>query len=191
MKMPVLETARLRIRPFTMQDLTAVHEIYQSIGWVNADHSPTEQLEALRPWLQWNTINHIEQAKIAQPPYGDRAITLQTTEQVIGVCGLVPSFNAFSQLPYWGGVENGRNHPEVGLFWVIGTKYQRQGYAAEAAQGLIDFAFNTLNLARIIATTEYDNIASQSVMRKLGMMVENNPYPDPPWLQVVGILENK
>ena len=107
------------------------------------------------------------------------------------MCGLVPSFDAFSQLPYWGGVENSPSHPEVGLFWVIGTKHQRQGYAVEAAQGLIDFAFNTLNLARIVATTEYDNIASQSVMQKLGMIIEKNPYPDPPWLQVVGILENK
>ena len=191
MKMPVLVTERLRIRPFTMQDLTAVHEIYQSIDWVQAEHSAAEQIEALRPWLYWNTFNHVEQAKLNQPPYGERAIALQSTDQLIGVCGLVPSFDAFSQLPYWGGVENGRNHPEVGLFWVVGTKHQRQGYAAEAAQGLIDFAFKTLNLARIVATTEHDNIASQSVMRKLGMTVENNPYPGPPWLQAVGILENR
>jgi len=77
------------------------------------------------------------------------------------------------------------------LFWVIGTTQQRNGFATEAAQALIDFAFTTLNLSRIIATTEYDNIASQSVMQKCGMTLEKNPYPDPPWLQVVGILENK
>jgi hypothetical protein len=29
------------------------------------------------------------------------------------------------------------------------------------------------------------------VMRKLGMWVEKNPRPEPPWLQVVGVLENK
>jgi len=27
-------------------------------------------------------------------------------------------------------------------------------------------------------------------MRKVGMRIEKNPFPDPPWLQVVGILEN-
>jgi hypothetical protein len=27
------------------------------------------------------------------------------------------------------------------------------------------------------------------VMRKLGMRIERNPFPDPPWLQVVGFIE--
>lgn len=38
--------------------------------------------------------------------------------------------------------------------------------------------------------TEYDNLASQAVMRKLGMRLERNPLLEPRWLQVVGILEN-
>jgi RimJ/RimL family protein N-acetyltransferase len=45
-------------------------------------------------------------------------------------------------------------------------------------------------LLRIVATTHDDNDASIRVMRKLGMLIERNPYPDPPWLQVVGVLEN-
>jgi hypothetical protein len=28
-------------------------------------------------------------------------------------------------------------------------------------------------------------------MRKLRMRIESNPYPDPPWFQVAGILENR
>ena len=40
------------------------------------------------------------------------------------------------------------------------------------------------------ATTTYDNAASIGVMRKLGMRIERNPFPDPPWLQIVGICEN-
>ena len=43
---------------------------------------------------------------------------------------------------------------------------------------------------RIVATTEYDNRASMGVMRKLGMRLERNPFPDPPWFQVVGFLDN-
>jgi hypothetical protein len=45
-------------------------------------------------------------------------------------------------------------------------------------------------LKRVIATTMYDNAASMGVMRKLGIHIERNPYPDPPWLQVVGVLDN-
>jgi hypothetical protein len=42
-----------------------------------------------------------------------------------------------------------------------------------------------------LATTEYDNAASLGVMRKLGMKIDRNPRSQPPWLQAVGILENK
>jgi len=55
---------------------------------------------------------------------------------------------------------------------------------------LINFAFQQLRVKRLIATTEYENIASIGVMRKLGMTVAKNPLSDPPWLQVVGILEH-
>jgi hypothetical protein len=30
-----------------------------------------------------------------------------------------------------------------------------------------------------------------AVMRKVGMQIEKNPFPDPPWFQVVGFLENR
>ena len=67
----------------------------------------------------------------------------------------------------------------------------RHGYASEAAQALIDYAFQELRLKRIVATTSYDNIGSMGVMRKLGMRVEENLLGEPPWLQVVGVLENR
>ena len=81
--------------------------------------------------------------------------------------------------------------PEMGLFWAIDPQHQRHGYATEAAQALIDFAFQQLRAKRLIATTEYDNAASMGVMRKLGMRIERNPFPQPAWLQVVGILQNR
>jgi hypothetical protein len=42
----------------------------------------------------------------------------------------------------------------------------------------------------VVATTAYVNEASQRVMARLGMRVERNPCPDPPWFQVVGTLDN-
>jgi RimJ/RimL family protein N-acetyltransferase len=106
--------------------------------------------------------------------------------------GLVPCFDVFEQIP---GLS--RSEPpsvyrvaEVGLFWAIDPQQQRQGYATEAAQVLIDFAFQQLRVKRLIATTEHDNAASIGVMRKLGMRIEKNPFPNPPWLQVVGMLDH-
>lgn len=53
---------------------------------------------------------------------------------------------------------------------------------------MIAHAFTDLRLKRIVATTEFDNLESQGVMKKLGMTLTRNPLPEPPWLQVVGVL---
>ena len=55
---------------------------------------------------------------------------------------------------------------------------------------MAEFAFKQLLLKRIIATTEYTNVASQGVMRKIGMRVTRNPLTEPGWLQVVGVLDS-
>ncbi len=139
-------------------------------------------------------MSYEELARLHQPPYGDRAIVLKDTGRLIGACGLAPSLDAFGQLPAFQAADadrwRGYTSPEVGLYYAVSPAYQRQGYATEAARALIDYAFTHLRLRRIVATTTYDNAASMAVMRRLGMHIERNPYPDPPWLQVVGVLEN-
>ena len=51
--------------------------------------------------------------------------------------------------------------------------------------------FGTLNLAlHSRAGPDYANATSQAVMRHLGMSLERNPLPDPPWFQFVGVLHN-
>lgn len=42
---------------------------------------------------------------------------------------------------------------------------------------------------RVVATTTFNNVASIGVMKMLGMRLLRNPHPDPPRLQVVGLLE--
>jgi [ribosomal protein S5]-alanine N-acetyltransferase len=80
--------------------------------------------------------------------------------------------------------------PAFGLYWAVAPAFQNQGFATEAARAMLDYAFRQINLSRIIATTSYDNLASQAVMRRLGMRLERNPFPDPPWFQVAGILDH-
>jgi RimJ/RimL family protein N-acetyltransferase len=82
-------------------------------------------------------------------------------------------------------------HANIGnrLYYALSPARHRRGYATEAVRAMIDYAFRRLRLRRIIATTTYNNEASMGVMRKVGMCIEKNPFPDPPWLQVVGVLE--
>lgn len=120
-------------------------------------------------------------------------MTLKETGQLIGLVGFVPSLALFEQLPAFApaGTPSRRATPEVGLYYAIAPAHQRRGYAAEAGRAMVHYAFQELHLKRVVATTTYDNAASQGVMRRLGMLIERNPFPDPPWLQIVGVLENR
>lgn len=188
--MPVLETERLRIRPFTPDDLHDTIQTLTTIGWVDESQTEAEQHAAIEKYVQWSSLNHTQLAQIGQPPYGERVIALKQSNQMIGTCGYVPCIDNYSMYPYFGGRQDGLATAEVGLLWTIHSNHQQQGYGAEAARALIAYAFDGLNLHHIIATTSYDNIASQKVMQKAGMWLERNPYDDPPWLQIVGIAEN-
>jgi RimJ/RimL family protein N-acetyltransferase len=184
--MPVLETTRLLVRPFTLDDLDACHQLLDIEAWQTG-----QSLDQRRRWLEWTVLSHEVLANLHQPPYGDRAVVLKATGEVVGSVGLVPSMAFFDRLPSFGGnASASRLRPEFGLFWATRTAHLRQGYATEAAQAVIDYVFGRMHGDRIIATTTYDNIASQGVMRRLGMSVEHNPVADPPWFQVAGVLFN-
>jgi ribosomal-protein-alanine N-acetyltransferase len=182
-----IETTRLRIRPFVMADLDAVTRLMDDCF----GESPRDEREA---WLEWSVRNYPALAKLRQPPYGDYAVVLKDDDEVIGSVGLVPSFGPFDQLPVFrstaGAAPSGLFRPEMGLFWAIGSAHRRLGYAAEAAGAMAKFAFETQRVARLVATTEHENVASIGVMRKIGMSVEMNPQPTPEWFQAIGVLFN-
>jgi ribosomal-protein-alanine N-acetyltransferase len=188
----IIETNRLVIRRFMLDDLPVIHRI---LDQTFSDGSKVDQQTALlerQSWLQWSILNQEWLPRLHQPPYGDRAIILKATRELIGSVGYVPLLDVYEQIPELASSTppGGYNTTEFGLFWVIDPHHQRQGYATEAAQAMSEYAFNQLRLKRVIATTEHSNVASQGVMQKVGMQIAHNPLPHPPWLQVVGIIEN-
>jgi [ribosomal protein S5]-alanine N-acetyltransferase len=194
-EMPILETERLLIRPFELGDLDSVYRFF------DLDSSGSEpgfdEKEALRQradWLQWASLNPRQLAELDQPPYGDRAVILKQPGVLIGAVGYVPCLAPFSQLPNFDYYDPTGNPSyftaELGLYYAISPSSQMQGFATEAAAALVGYAFLDLRIKQIIATTEYNNLASQGVMRKLGMTLASNPLPEPSWLQVIGVLKN-
>src|SRR6266498_2700004 len=87
-----LDTPRLSIRPLTRSDLDSIHTI------LNACFGDSS-LEERREWLEWTVRNYTALANLHQPPYGERAITLKDTGELIGAVGLVPAFGPFQRLP--------------------------------------------------------------------------------------------
>ncbi len=187
-----LTTPRLLIRPFTLDDLPAVHHM---LDLDPARHDSGSygalSLDQRAAWLRWTIESYSQLAWLHQPPYCDLAIELRATGELIGACGFAPCLAEFGQLPSLADpkVPAGATWPEVGLYWEIASGQRGQGFATEAGQALIDYGFQRLKLRRIVAMTRDDNPASIGVMHKLGMTVEHNLLPDPPWLQVVGIIE--
>jgi ribosomal-protein-alanine N-acetyltransferase len=186
MDMPRLETERLLIRPFADADLPAVRAILE----VDSTDAGSER------YVRHGGLNAVVLSELGQPPLGDRAIVLRSTDELIGLVGLVPAFGPFDQLRPMGEASPSKDRPpahhriEIGLYYNLRADHRGRGYATEAARALVDFAFERMDLGRIVATTERDNLASQAVMRQLGMRLNENARPEPEWFQVVGVLEN-
>ncbi|HEX6292306.1 MAG TPA: GNAT family N-acetyltransferase [Herpetosiphonaceae bacterium] len=196
MRMPNLETERLLIRPFVIDDLDAIYQILDvELSDVEFGTEGAQSRDGRRHWLEWTVRNYEELAKLYQPPYGDRAVVLRQSGALIGAIGYVPCLMPFGLLPAFQTAADAQaarlNSTEFGLYYAFAPAHQRRGYATEATRAMIGYAFETLHLKRIVATTTYDNAGSIGVMRRVGMRIERNPYPDPPWLQVVGVLENR
>ncbi len=187
-RIPTLETERLIIRELTMDDLEPINRI------LNAAFNHDEPLEGRGRWLQWTVLGYRMFEVLEQPHYGERGITLKETGELIGAVGIVPYLDTFNRVPAFNRPPDAPATAEVGLYWAIDPAHQRKGYAPEAARAVIDYLFTHERLGRIIATTGPDNLASQAVMRKLGMTVEHvrplQPSDLPP-VGVAGVLENK
>lgn len=192
MEETLIETQRLLIRAFRLEDLTTIHQILEQTFGDGTKLMDEAALHERAQWLEWSRLNHSWFPRMGQAPYGDRAVVLKSSGALVGSVGYVPLLGPFEQIPGIGAATamSKTMTPAFGLFWVIDPQVQRQGYATEAGRALVEYAFQTLQLKQILATTEYENIASQTVMRKIGMRLERNPFPEPHWLQVVGMMDN-
>jgi [ribosomal protein S5]-alanine N-acetyltransferase len=166
----------IHIRAFNDHDAPAIMQIFAM------------SVAQARTWLDWNIANERQLAQLNQPPYGERAIVHNGTGSVVGAIGLVPCIDQFGKVGI-GSNDDGATHAEVGMFWHVLPEWRNQGIATAAAALLRDYACTQLGLRRIIATTDYDNLASQAVMRRIGMELRKNPSDTPAWLQIVGVYE--
>ncbi|MEP6695022.1 MAG: GNAT family protein, partial [Chloroflexota bacterium] len=160
--MRTLETDRLVIRAFAPGDVDTYARLLDaafgadSYGSADTKHVIFEYQVAADAGL----------ALLHQPPYGDRAIALRSTGEMIGSVGFAPCLMPFGQLPSF--EPSTRYTSEIGLFWALFPEHQHHGYATEAAAAMVAYAFDELRLRRIVATTEHDNARSIKVMRRLG-----------------------
>ena len=143
-----ITTQRLVIRSFVPYDVPAVHAYTgnpQVMTYVEGGVMTLTQTEA------FVAANAGDNARAY-------AITLRSSGQLIGH-SIFHSW--FAPHTY-----------ELG--WVTHPVFQGQGYATEAAQAMLAYAFETLAAHRVIATCQPENPTSVRVMEKLGMRREGH-----------------
>jgi ribosomal-protein-alanine N-acetyltransferase len=183
-----LQTDRLVIRPFTLDDLEAAYELYDlDLAWGGPGVTLEDRRERLRFQIglpEWAVTDGL---------YGDRAIVLKETGELIGFCGFRPWLCKPEECALFdsAAVEHPFSAPELGVGYALSTRYRGQGYAAEAVRALIDYAFRKLRVRRVVALTERGNADSVRLMQRVGMTVGFNPDPEAVYPWAVGVIENK
>jgi ribosomal-protein-alanine N-acetyltransferase len=150
--LPTLETERLILRKITLED---VEDMY-SYG----------SNEEVSKWVTWDTHH-----------------TLSDTKEFVE---FVRSQYENKKVAPWGieYKENGKfigtidfvswqvNHHAAEIGYVLSQDYWGKGIATEAANEVIRFGFNKMDLVRIQAKCLVENIGSARVMEKAGMSFE-------------------
>jgi RimJ/RimL family protein N-acetyltransferase len=163
--MQVLQTERLILRPHREDEIDTLYRIL-----VDEIEGPAFTFTAYQPELLFDTS--LAQQSLGQH-FGRPAIFLRASDRYIGYCLLMPRLctpyerSCFTQHA----ASAGLNSIEAEVGWAISNRYRNQGYATEAARALCDYGLHMLQLPRIVAFTERDNLASQRVMHKIGMQM--------------------
>lgn len=161
--LPVLETSRLTLRPLEFLDAKPLNALIDKDERVYRFNPVREKtLQERRRVIR----NRIEQYKTFG--FGCYAILTRNTGTLIGQSGLSP---------YWYEHRNGRKTLEFEVMYHLGHAFWGQGFATEAAQKWVEFAFKRANLPRIITCPDRRNKASIAVLERLGFSTK------PDWLE--------
>jgi len=148
MKTKLLETERLYLCEFTIEDAALIMDL-------NSD------IEVIR-YVGERLITDLEEQKqivreIILPQYANKigrwAVHLKSNDEFIGWCGL--KYIA--------------DKDEIDLGYRFYKRHWGKGYATESAKAVIDYGVNKMKLKNIIGRAAKENKGSINVLKKLGM----------------------
>jgi [ribosomal protein S5]-alanine N-acetyltransferase len=155
-----IETARLIVRGFTLDDLDQIAEVFgdPQVMWTKPGTMTPEQT---RTWLE-GALQRYDSDGMSEC-----AVVLRSTDRVIGDCGLVMREIESERLPEFN--------------WDLRSDMWGNGYATEAARGVLTHSAG-LGLRRICALIKKQNERSKRVAARLGMRFERRvEWEGGPW----------
>jgi RimJ/RimL family protein N-acetyltransferase len=145
----MIQTERLILRVPEPRDVPALRAIFANPE-VMADLAPVKDDEGTATTLAKHDAYRAE-------GLGFWVVERREDKAVVGFCGLK---RGDAHNPIAGEIEAG---------WIIDKPYWRQGYAFEAMEAALAWAWANLDVARIVAITAAVNSKSQKLMERLGM----------------------
>jgi RimJ/RimL family protein N-acetyltransferase len=148
---PVIHTTRLLLRPFCASDLDAFAKMNADSQVVTflGNGQPVDRKESWRI-LAW-FLGHWELRG-----FGSWAVEEIATKSFVGRVGLFYPEG-------WPGIE---------LSYVLARQFWGRGYAVEAGEAAMTYAFEAFKIPRLISLIHPDNRASIRVAQKLGERFE-------------------
>ena len=143
-----LETERLRLRLFTLDDLPVMFMLNSDPDVTKYADTPAKDMQEVRERWEQGPLADYEKYG-----YGRFAVELKETGEVIGFCGI-------------------KYLPEIDLN-EVGYRYLKEcwgrGIGTEAARVCVEFARDDLEIEKLIALIIPENTGSIRVAEKLGM----------------------
>jgi 8-oxo-dGTP diphosphatase len=137
----MIRTERLLLRPYEAADAASLVELlndFEVARWLARVPHPYRDEDA----AQFLEISRTDER---------RSFAVTRDGRLVGGIGLGRRPDGAPELGYW-----------------IGRPFHRNGYAEEAARGLLSYAFDTLGETRIVVSALPDNAPSLALIAKLG-----------------------
>ena len=148
----MIETGRLRLRPWVEADKPAFHDIVNTAAMMEYFGGVTEREKI-------DALIDGQMASQAKDGLSMWAVELKADGALAGICGL-RRHRAYSGTPV---------DEELEIGWRIGERLWGQGIAREAAQASLDWGWANRPEPRISAWVHPDNDRSWGLMLRLGM----------------------
>ncbi|MBN9668702.1 GNAT family N-acetyltransferase [Roseibium aggregatum] len=150
-RMPNLKTRRLILRPLQEQDAAAIADLggrdFEIVRWLTG---------ASWPYVEGEAEKFVGKIVGSDPFQTEAAFAVTLGGVFIGVVAI--------EAP--GDLQDLPNLPTLG-YW-IGRAFQGHGYASEAVDAVLDWAFEAYDTEAIAARAFEDNTRSRALLRKLG-----------------------
>lgn len=165
----ILETERLILREFTLEDDSFIFELLNTDEWKKyIGDRGIKNLHDAQTYISDKLIS-----SYIKNGFGFYMVELKNENIPIGMCGLAK--------------REALDHVDVG--YALLPAYFKKGYAFEAASATVEYAKNNLGLKRILAITIEAHADSIKLLGKLNFKFEKKMFmpDDPEELMIFGI----